>query len=213
MSSPRRAPYTQAEAAQASAWLAWLQVHRPDFMAYLARACRQVMPNTYRRLSKPELQAELLSRAFDGLLGWARHGRAEEAEKNLLSYVANSIRNGFKDEGRTVTGRARHWPTLARSARLVDSMTPSAHAQGQEELARFFAAVRRLPEAQQQVVTLRFIANLRLAEVGKVIGISERSAAKRLQNALAKLRMQMGPDYSRSSAGKPRPRARRSRAK
>lgn len=73
-------------------------------------------------------------------------------------------------------------------ARAVSMEDPVGITEQNFEVYELMAALERLPEAQREVVTLRFIGQLSIAEVAKTLGKSE-GTVKALQfNATASLR-------------------------
>jgi RNA polymerase sigma factor (sigma-70 family) len=64
---------------------------------------------------------------------------------------------------------------------------PEARVAGREAVEQLFAALRTLPVAQRQVLTL-MLEGMELAEVGSCLGITAETAAVRLSRARAALR-------------------------
>jgi RNA polymerase sigma-70 factor (ECF subfamily) len=65
---------------------------------------------------------------------------------------------------------------------------PLQHAQGREALARFAAALEKLPPAQREAFLLHEEGGLTVAEIAAATGSNEEAAKSRLRYALAKLR-------------------------
>ena len=81
-------------------------------------------------------------------------------------------------------------------ARAVGMEDPVQIAEQHSEVQELRAALERLPEAQREVATLRFIAQLSIAEVAKMLGKSE-GAVKALQfNATASLRKVISGEWN-----------------
>lgn len=66
--------------------------------------------------------------------------------------------------------------------------TPSEEMQRAEESASVQAAIARLPDAHRQVILLRYVDDLRYAEIAAALGISIGTVMSRLFHARAKLR-------------------------
>lgn len=64
--------------------------------------------------------------------------------------------------------------------RAADTAGPHASAEQREQRARLAAALRGLPDAQREVIVLRYILSLSLAETAAAVGRSE-GAVKQLQ--------------------------------
>lgn len=78
--------------------------------------------------------------------------------------------------------------SLDEVAAVVGNEDPVSSAERNAEIAELTAAIQKLPAAQQEVISLRFIAELPIAEVAKIAGKSE-GTVKALQfNATASLR-------------------------
>jgi RNA polymerase sigma-70 factor (ECF subfamily) len=78
---------------------------------------------------------------------------------------------------------------LELAERLLDSgQGPSAALQREELRERVRAALDALPEGDREVLTLRYLEQLKAREVGDVLGLSESAAKKRVLRALERLR-------------------------
>ncbi|KAA2262629.1 sigma-70 family RNA polymerase sigma factor [Solihabitans fulvus] len=63
------------------------------------------------------------------------------------------------------------------------------------ESDRVLAAVRRLPTRQREVVVLRFLEDLAVREIARVLGITPAAASSSLNRAMSTLRQRLGsPD-------------------
>jgi RNA polymerase sigma-70 factor (ECF subfamily) len=71
---------------------------------------------------------------------------------------------------------------------LAQAESPSAALQRQELADRVRAALDRLPEADREVLVLRYLEQLPAREVAGVLGTSEAAAKKRVLRALQRLR-------------------------
>jgi RNA polymerase sigma-70 factor (ECF subfamily) len=77
--------------------------------------------------------------------------------------------------------------------RLLDPGTgPSAALQRREVAERVRAALQALPDADREVLVLRYVERLSAQEVGEVLGLSEAAAKKRALRALRRLRDALG---------------------
>jgi len=87
----------------------------------------------------------------------------------------------------------RQTTTLEGAANLiVSSEDPMENVELQFSINELYSAMKRLTEAQQEVISLRFSGDLPIAEVAKLMGRSE-GAVKALQHsAIISLRKTMG---------------------
>ena len=76
---------------------------------------------------------------------------------------------------------------LPDDGRRPDPAAPTSidHARQREELAAVLAG---LPEGQREVVLMRFVDGMSLAEIGEALGVPEGTVKSRLHNAIATLR-------------------------
>jgi RNA polymerase sigma-70 factor (ECF subfamily) len=65
---------------------------------------------------------------------------------------------------------------------------PQRHAEAREALARFAAALERLPAAQREAFLLHEEGGLRVPEIAAATGANEEAAKSRLRYAMAKLK-------------------------
>jgi len=65
---------------------------------------------------------------------------------------------------------------------------PQRHAEGREALARFAAALERLPAAQREAFLLHEEGGLSVPEIAAATGSNEEAAKSRLRYAMAKLK-------------------------
>ena len=82
---------------------------------------------------------------------------------------------------------------LALAERLVGRTTsPSGRAARKEECERVRAALERLPGPDRELLVLRHLEQLSLAEIAAVLGVTEGTAGRRHLRALERLRALLG---------------------
>lgn len=69
--------------------------------------------------------------------------------------------------------QAKHKRTTLEEAATVSVEDPVAMTEQRSEIEELTAALKKLPPAQQEVISLRFIAELPIAEVARTLGKSE----------------------------------------
>jgi RNA polymerase sigma factor (sigma-70 family) len=61
----------------------------------------------------------------------------------------------------------------------------------EDHLSAFWEEVRRLPTRQAQVITLRYLEDMQVAQIGSVLGLSEGTVKALLFQARERLRRQL----------------------
>ena len=79
---------------------------------------------------------------------------------------------------------------------LTSGQGPGSRMQQQELHRQVRAALERLPDADREVLVLRYLEQLSAREVGAVLGLSEEAAKKRALRALKRLRGLLPGDIS-----------------
>lgn len=141
----------------------------------------------YLRFRVPDADTaeDLLGETFVRALGAA--DRYDPARGPLRAWLLRIAQNLLRDHLRR-QGRRLQVP-LARLRDLVhDADSPEERLLWEEEVALLTAAVRSLPERDQELVSLRYGSGLSTAEIGEVLGLREPAVRTRLWRALGRLR-------------------------
>lgn len=131
-----------------------------------------------------DLAAEAFAAAFRSIGGFRWHGAPFEAW--LFRIARSKVVDHYRRQG-----RRRTQPLGAGESAALRGVDPTVQIVHDEERSQLLAALRRLSPDQQEVVALRFFADLPVAEVARV---TERSlgAVRQLQlRALTTLRQRM----------------------
>ena len=104
-------------------------------------------------------------------------------------YVLAVARNLAVSGYRRRTLELRNWETLLPKAEGAPGGDPAGH----EEVLRLRAALARLPGELREVAVLKTQADLSWEQVGKLMGFSADTAARRYAEALAALRKELEP--------------------
>jgi RNA polymerase sigma-70 factor (ECF subfamily) len=113
----------------------------------------------------------------------------------LFRIAANKTHDHFRRSGR----QRRHWERVSGDPRFTDPATGNTSADGDtllvreqaEQLARL---VDDLPDAQAEVVRLRFFGGLKFVEIAETLGCPLNTALGRMHKAMAKLRVAMAAE-------------------
>lgn len=130
------------------------------------------------RVSTPadaeDLAAETFAAAFLNIRRFRWRGAPFEA------WLFRIARSKVVDHGRRMQRQPTYPLDASLQARLASSGDPARDALQSEERTELLAAVRNLSTDQQEVIALRFFAELSVPEVGSVMGRSA-SAVRQLQ--------------------------------
>jgi RNA polymerase sigma-70 factor (ECF subfamily) len=121
---------------------------------------------------------------------------------HLEKFDKNSSGGGFKAWlYRIATNKANdHWRSSGRERnakeglRLVtdDQMPHAGHRiEGTEQEQKLHRAIQKLPEAQRQVLMLRYYSNLKFVEIAELLGCPLNTALGRMHKAMLKLKQLM----------------------
>ncbi len=146
---------------------------------------RYIAARVWTPADAEDLAAETFAAAFLNIHQFRWRGAPFEA------WLFRIARSKVVDHGR----RMHRLPTSPLDgpvqARLASSGDPAGHVVRGEQTAQLLRAVRRLSPEQQEVIALRFFAELSVAEVSQVMGRSA-NAVRQLQfRAVTTLRQRM----------------------
>ena len=109
--------------------------------------------------------------------------------RNWLFRIAQ---NALRDHGRRER-RRRMVPLSAFRDLRTDAPSPEERLLREEEVGRLLGALAELPEADRELVSLRYGSGLSTAEVAEVLGVREPAVRTRLWRALGRLRKVLVP--------------------
>ncbi|MDX2193787.1 MAG: sigma-70 family RNA polymerase sigma factor [Gemmatimonadales bacterium] len=176
VSSSRTEPTAPAPAAERCA--AWYAEHGDRLYRYL----RFHAPSA-------DLADDLVAETFLRALRAA--DRYDPARGPVLAWLLRIGRNVLRDHLRATARR----PTAAVDVlRDLACDAPSAEERllWEERVAELLAALRRLPEADRELVSLRYGSELSPTEIATLLGLREAVVRTRLWRALGRLRAGMG---------------------
>lgn|SRR5215467_13437277 len=164
MLSPAQAPTAQRQASFEAMYVAY----RVPVLGY-----------ALRRTASPDDAADILAETF--LVAWRKLDQVPsgpEARLWLYGVARNALANHYRKE--------RHRTALAArlGTELAQSYLPPEY---DGESARIAAALRRLPEAQREVLTLSAWEGLDYGQIATVLGCSRNAVRIRFHRARARL--------------------------
>ena len=110
------------------------------------------------------------------------------ADTERLAWLRRVARNKLVDHYRYSNHHAFVALEQAEAVYNDDALSPEQVALQQEKYSQLYAAVRKLPQLQQQVLRLRYGNGLRFAEIGGMLNKREEAVRKLLSRALTTLR-------------------------
>ena len=138
------------------------------------------------RLRSLSAAEDVTSRVFlgmlDGLPRYKDHGRPFAAW--LYAIAHKQIARYYRDRNRSLSLE----PLEGAEELIADTAGPHATAEERERRVAVARALRLMPDGQRQVITLRYLFSLSLAETAAVIGRSEGAVKKLQARGLAELR-------------------------
>jgi RNA polymerase sigma-70 factor (ECF subfamily) len=168
---------------------------------------------------------ELVRRHCEGLLRYltrlcGKMALAEELHQqtwlSVLEHVDRFDRNsgvgGFRAWlYRIATNKVHdHWRSTGRRklvleqvGRMVEEAGPDASARlsGSEEAEKLRRAVEELPDAQREVVCMRYYGNLKFVQIAEALGCPLNTALGRMHKAVVKLRKLMDDEAAEQRGG------------
>ncbi|MFH8369308.1 SigE family RNA polymerase sigma factor [Streptomyces sp. NPDC018031] len=116
------------------------------------------------------------------------HWRRARAADDLDRYVHTMLVRCFLNEQRLGWARVR----LSGAPHEVPGLPPAAGAPDVETRAVVHTALSRIPARQRAVLVLRFLCDLPVAEVARILDCSEGNVKSQSARGLARLRDQLG---------------------
>lgn len=134
-----------------------------------------------------DLTADVFLKALESLDSFRWRGHPFSAW--LFSIAHNQVVDHLRKRE-----RRRHLPLLDEALQIADDMEPLHMVEKQISRQQLLAAMARLTEIQREVIALRFAAELPIAQVARVLGISEEAVKARQHSALNALRRIMAAE-------------------
>ena len=168
-----------------------------DYLRLLARL--QLDPRLRGKVDPSDLVQQTLLKAYVARAQF-RGTTPEQKSAWLRQILANTLANTVRDYG-----RARRDAALDRSleASLADSsarleawlvtggMSPSEHAERNEQLLQLAAALGRLPADQREALLLRHCHGMGVEDIGRQLGQTRASVASLLRRGLKQMREEL----------------------
>jgi RNA polymerase sigma-70 factor (ECF subfamily) len=92
--------------------------------------------------------------------------------------------------------RRRVHAPLEAAEHVADASDPPAQVEQRESFARLAHLIEQLPERDQELIALKYGADLNNRAIARQLGLSETNVGSILHRAVAKLRAGFGPEGS-----------------
>jgi RNA polymerase sigma-70 factor (ECF subfamily) len=154
------------------------------YQTYFPRVYRYILARTGNYHDAEDLAEEVFMRVLEAI------ERFQWREAPFSAWLFRIAHNAVISQRRKDSARGKSGPLLEGIP--VDSAGPDELVERRLILNEVMAAARRLPEAQRQVITLRFTAGLSVAETAQAMGKGEGNVKVIQHKAIAKLREMLG---------------------
>ncbi len=128
-----------------------------------------------------DLTAEVFFRVFRA------QDRFDPARAEAKVWIFGIARNALRDQRRRAKVR-RHVPIGALRDLECPAPSPEERLIAEERALRLAAAMARLPEADRELLALRYGSDMSSAEIGEVLGLKDAAVRTRLWRAVGRLR-------------------------
>jgi RNA polymerase sigma-70 factor (ECF subfamily) len=154
------------------------------YTLYFPRVYRYILARTGNTYDAEDLAEEVFMRVPEAI------ERFEWREAPFSAWLFRIAHNAVISQRRKETARGRS--SQLSEALAVNSQGPDELVESRLVLGDIRAAAESLPEAQRQVIALRFAAGLSVAETARSMGKGEGNVKVIQHKAIVKLREMMG---------------------
>lgn len=150
------------------------------YTLYFPRVYRYILARTGNPYDAEDLTEEVFLRMLDAI------ERFQWREAPFSAWIFRIAHNAVISQRRRDGARGR--PAPLSEAMPVDAQGPEELVESRLTLNEVMRAAQQLPEAQRQVIALRFAAGLSVAETARAMGKGEGNVKVIQHKAIAKLR-------------------------
>lgn len=154
--------------------------------ALVKRYCRPLL-HYLHRVAGDQLAEELHQQTWLSVLDHIDRFDPDQSGGGFKAWLFRIATNKANDLWRS---RGRERVAKEGLRRITDAEGPAAgeRLEGSEEAERLRQAIARLPEAQRQVLMLRYYSNLKFNEIAEALGCPLNTALGRMHKAMLKLK-------------------------
>ncbi len=154
------------------------------YQTYFPRLYRYILARTGNSYDAEDLTEEVFMRVLQAIK------RFEHRKAPFSAWLFRIAHNAVISQRRKETARGRS--SQLNDGMQVDTAGPEELAEKHVALTEVMQAAKTLPDAQRQVISLRFAAGLTVAETARAMGKGEGNVKVIQHKAIAKLREMMG---------------------
>jgi RNA polymerase sigma-70 factor (ECF subfamily) len=155
-----------------------------DFEALYQRHSREVWAMAYARWMDADTALDITQEAFLRL--W-KQGESGEAILNPRAWLLRVARNLAEDHAKSAFRRnGTHPPQLMNGVRAADPM-PLESLEREETFAQLREILEQLPEADREILTLRYALDYNANEIADLLAIHATAVHMRLSRARQRL--------------------------
>lgn len=160
------------------------------YLLYFPRVYRYILARTGNTYDAEDLAEEVFMKVLEAI------PRFQHREAPFSAWLFRIAHNAIISQRRKETARGKSAPLT--DTLPFDSPGPEELVTSRMVLNEVMDAAKKLPEAQRQVIALRFGAGLSVAETASAMGKGEGNVKVIQHKAIAKLREMMGQPKKRS---------------
>jgi len=154
------------------------------YTLYFPRVYRYILARMGNTYDAEDLAEEVFMRVLEAI------GRFQWREAPFSAWLFRIAHNAVISQRRKENARGRSAPLTDGLA--MDSAGPDELVENRLALNQIMDAAQRLPDAQRQVIALRFAAELSVAETARAMGKGEGNVKVIQHKAISKLREILG---------------------
>ena len=157
-----------------------------------AELYEEFMPKVYRhiyyRVNSTQIAEDLTSTVFEkALTNFGKYSSNKASFSTwLFSITRNVIIDHYREQGRRRTVSLEE-VTVEKPVASKD-LSPVEELEKREEQQRLNACLARLSQEDQEIISLKFGAELNNRQIARMLGLSESNVGTRLYRAIRKLR-------------------------
>ncbi len=154
------------------------------YQSYFPRLYRYILARTGNTYDAEDLTEEVFMRVLEAIK------RFQHREAPFSAWLFRIAHNAVISQRRKETARGRS--SQLNDGMSIDTAGPEELVESRVALSEVMKAAKSLPDAQRQVISLRFAAGLTVAETARAMGKGEGNVKVIQHKAIKKLREMMG---------------------